>query len=153
MNEMLSSLSEVLACPNCHNRLINDIQDRALLDENTVLSCQNCNTMFEMSETGFLEMVIDRMAFQTQSTSEEYAGHQETSGNRVYEEFLRPYLLQETFHRVLDVGCGIGQEISLLLKDGYDAYGIDLPNLSKFWAKQGNDPRYFFSATATKLPF
>lgn len=154
MNVKGFSFSEVLACPNCRGSLVgSSTAELALLDENAVLNCKNCDSVFEMGGSGFLEMVMDRHLYQTQSTSEEYAGHQETSSIRVYEEFLKPYLLKEPFQRILDVGCGIGQEVSLLLKDGYEAYGIDLPNLSKFWAQQGNDPHYFYSATATQLPF
>jgi SAM-dependent methyltransferase len=153
VNKMNSTLPEVIVCPNCHGHLIDNRGHLTGSDETTVLSCENCNSLFEADQWGFLEMVTDRRLYQTQSTTEEYAGHQETSGVRVYDEFLKPFLLREPFHRVLDVGCGIGQEVSMLLKDGYDAYGIDLPNLSKFWAHQGNDPRHFFTATATELPF
>jgi SAM-dependent methyltransferase len=53
----------------------------------------------------------------------------------------------------LDVGCGVGKEVRMLIEDGYDAYGIDLPNLSPFWSQFGNSPQHFFCATGTGLPF
>lgn len=38
-------------------------------------------------------------------------------------------------------------------KDGYDAYGIDLPNMEPYWRKNGNDPSSFFSCSAIRMPF
>lgn len=43
--------------------------------------------------------------------------------------------------------------MNCLLEDGHDAYGIDLPHLSKYWARNGNDPRRFFCCDAARLPF
>jgi SAM-dependent methyltransferase len=151
--ELSSALSEVLVCPNCHGRLICGKTNLTALDEGAVLSCEDCDSVFGVGEHGFLEMMVDRQLYQTHATTGEYASSQETSGIRVYEEFLKPFLLREPYRRVLDVGCGIGQEVSMLLEDGYDAYGIDLPNLTRFWAQRGNDPRHFVCASAGKLPF
>lgn len=41
----------------------------------------------------------------------------------------------------------------MLIEEGYNAYGIDLPVLSKFWVQAGNDPQHFFCCEATHLPF
>ncbi len=130
----------VLVCANCHTALIKDRDN---------FSCGKCGSHFSRNKYGYIvttESDID-------STTEEYAHSQESSGKRVYDDYLKPYLLRETVERVLDVGCGTGQMTNCLIKDGYDAYGIDIPNLSKHWAKAGNSPQRFFCADATQLPF
>lgn len=63
-----------------------------------------------------------------------------------------PYLQKELFSTVLDMGCGIGKGISRLRKLGFEAYGIDLPDLSPFWSKYGNDPKAFFAVMPISFP-
>lgn len=130
----------ILACVNCHAPLI---------EEEDNLRCEKCDSLFSTNKYGFI--VITDLSVAT--TTEEYAHTQEFSGKRVYADYLEPYLLQEPVQRVLDVGCGIGQTVNCLIEDGYDAYGIDLPDLSKYWAKAGNRPQRFFGCNATQLPF
>ena len=50
-------------------------------------------------------------------------------------------------------GCGIGKGVCLAVDDGYEAYGIDLPKLSRFWSRAGNDARHFLCCDARRLPF
>jgi SAM-dependent methyltransferase len=95
----------------------------------------------------------ERSFYNIYSTTEEYAAIQESCGNRIYEDFLKSYFAQESFNNVLDVGCGLGRGISQLIKEGYNAYGIDLPQLSKFWKKEQNDSNHFFCCDAGQLPF
>lgn len=140
----IKSLSQILACPSCHGYLV-EIEGK--------LRCKQCNCLFSTNKYGFFEFVLDKTIYEIDSTTEEYAKIQESCGVRAYNEYLKPFLLQEPFKRVLDVGCGIGKVISMLIEDGYDAYGIDLPNLTKFWAQVGNDPQHFFCCDATRLPF
>ncbi len=129
-----------LACVKCHAPLI---------EEEKKLRCEKCDSFFSTNKYGFIVLTDSNV----DSTTDDYAHTQELSGKRVYDDYLKPYLLQEPVERVLDVGCGIGQTVNYLIEDGYDAYGIDLPNLSKYWAKAGNSPQHFISCDATQIPF
>ena len=44
----------------------------------------------------------------------------------IYRRDIRPALLPPAAGPVLDIGCGKGQLVNLMLADGYDAAGIDL---------------------------
>lgn len=44
----------------------------------------------------------------------------------VYRRDIRPWLPWPSAGRVIDIGCGQGQLVGLLLADGYDAEGIDV---------------------------
>ena len=44
----------------------------------------------------------------------------------IYRRDIRPMLLTPTAGPVLDIGCGQGQLVRLMLEDGYDATGIDV---------------------------
>ena len=138
------STSQMLVCPSCHSRLIRTRGE---------LECEQCKLLFTRNDFGFFEFILEKALYQVDSTTQEFAHTQEFCGFRVYNEYLKPMLFQEPFERVLDAGCGIGRGISMLLNEGYDAYGIDLPNLCKFWAHAGNDPEHFFCCDAAELPF
>lgn len=132
--------SRILVCPHCQESLV---------ETEGNLRCEQCNFLFNKNRYAFIEFTDLGIT----TITEEYALAQESGGERVYIEYLKPYLLQELFQRVLDVGCGIGQALTMLIQDGYDAYGIDLPDLSRYWAQAGNDPQHFFCCDATHLPF
>ena len=44
----------------------------------------------------------------------------------IYRRDIRPALLPPAAGPVLDIGCGPGQLVKLMLADGYDAAGIDV---------------------------
>lgn len=138
------TLTDAFVCPACLNGL------EALGDE---FICAACGFYFGRNEHGYLDFVIDKSMAEIDTTTDEYAEDQNACGDRLYNEFLRPYLAREPFLRVLDVGCGIGRGISRLLEEGIEAYGIDLPGLSKYWAQAGNDPDHFFCCDSVKMPF
>lgn len=137
-------LIDTLACPDCRGKLLE-------LDEQ--MCCTNCGSSFSRNQHGYWEFVLNRDLYAIDSTTEDYAEDQTIAGQRFFDEYLRPWLGQEPFQRVLDVGCGMGRGISKLAREGYDAYGIDLPNLSRFWANGGNDPHRFFASDSGRLPF
>ena len=57
-------------------------------------------------------------------------------------------------HKVLDVGCGNGYLVSVLLKNGYDAYGVDQARDGIALAKKYIDSDRFFlcDISEEKLP-
>ena len=141
------ALSEMLACPSCH---------AGLRVEEKGLGCTECGSAFATNDHGFLEFRVDAPGedvYEQDTTLEEYAETQMYCGQRLFDEYLRPLLLEGPFQSVLDVGCGMGMGISRLLSEGYQAYGIDLPNMAKFWSKAGKDADHFFCCDAARLPF
>ncbi len=143
---VLQSLSSTLACPNCKGVDLNV----ALLDQ---VTCSNCSSQFHFNQYGFLEIGVDASLYSLDATTDEYAGVQVRLGARVYNEYLKPLLAQSPCQKVLEVGCGLGSIISAAGRDGYEAWGIDLPNLAKFWKAVDNDPERFLCCTALRLPF
>lgn len=138
------SIADILVCPAC----LHDLE--ALGDE---FFCEACGFYFERNEHGYLDFVIDKSIAEIDTTTDEYAEEQKACGDRLNDEFIGPYLARESFLRVLDVGCGVGRGISRLLEEGLEAYGIDLPGLSRYWAQAGNDPERFFCCDSVKMPF
>jgi SAM-dependent methyltransferase len=133
-----------LICPDCRGRL---------LELEAESHCQDCGAVYRRNEFGYREFVLDRHLYTIDSTSEDYAEDQTIAGLRFFEEYLHPWLDQEPYRRVLDVGCGMGRGISRLNAEGSDAYGLDLPNLSRFWARSGNDLDRFVAGDCGRLPF
>ena len=115
--------------------------------------CEKCNLAFTINKYGFFEMIVNSAFHEITSTSNDYASNQFANGDRVFDEYLMPYFQKEPFLRVLDVGCGIGRGTSKLKKMGYEAYGVDLPNLSPYWNTYGNDPGTFICGDVSRLPF
>ena len=101
---------------------------------------------------GFTSFLISKDFDPRQVQDECYVEHQKDFPVRVYREFLKPLFASAPTRRVLDVGCGLGTEVKEAQKDGYEAYGVDLPNMIPFWEKAGNDPIRFFACNATRLP-
>lgn len=140
-----NSLQKILICPYCK---------KSLVKINSKLKCTHCNSTFNVNKYGYFDFILDKKT---------YTGHdfyydraalvQEHSGSRMYNEYLKPFQLREPAERILDVGCGIGKIITSAIKDGYDAYGIDLPTVSRYWSLRGIDPNRFFHCNATELPF
>ncbi len=112
-----------------------------------------CQKLFLPNKYGFLDFTDENEISDIDSTTENYAEEQKTCNDIVYDQYLKQFLAKETTKRVLDVGCGIGKSVQRMIKDDYKAYGIDLPNLSKFWDKENIDPKKFFCCDAGKMPF
>jgi SAM-dependent methyltransferase len=138
------TLAQVVLCPNCHNTLIK---------RDNSLHCTGCNQVFSTNEFGYIELTVDKSTFALIPAPADYVSDQVENGDRVFEEFLLPYLRQEPFVRALDVGCGVGRGITRLNGMGYEAYGIDLSSMSNFWHAIGNSTEAFFCTDACKLPF
>lgn len=144
MMKPTKDLSEVLVCPYCNGNFVWDAE---------ALRCAACNKVFTANRQGYYDFNVDQRTAEIHSTSVEYAEVQKKHGLRVFNEYLKDFLFCEQIERVLDAGCGMGAGISELVKMDYEAYGIDLPGLSPFWVRAGNNPHNFFAADAGKLPF
>jgi SAM-dependent methyltransferase len=123
----------------------------ALYFEQGDVVCKRCHHLYKRNKYGYLELLSGPIYASV--TSEEYAHAQKVAGDRVFIRYLKPLFEREPFETVLEVGCGVGTIANLFVEAGADTYGIDLPGLSAFWAREGNDPRRFVSGDATNLPF
>jgi SAM-dependent methyltransferase len=145
--DQLTTLERTLVCNVCHGHLAADGDD---------LVCARCGRRFQRNRHGYYELMAAHGDVDTahiDTTTEEYAACQHECAPNLYHSYVKPYLEQVPAKRILDVGCGVGAEVDLLRRDGYEAYGIDLPGLSRFWAREGRDSTYFFGADATRTPF
>jgi len=92
-------------------------------------------------------------SFDVSSTTAEYVQEQHHCGQAVSDLYLSQQLDKTLSPRILDAGCGVGKSVTALVNAGFDAYGIDLPNLCPFWAAAKNNRDRFVQASATRLPF
>jgi len=135
---------EVLACPSCHEAL--DISGTSAI-------CSACQRDYVRDNHGFLSFITNERDDPGHIQEEWYVDLQETYPIRVYREFLKRLISVELTNLVLDVGCGLGTEVEEARKDGYDSYGVDLPNMGPYWRRAGRDPSRFFECNAVRLPF
>jgi 2-polyprenyl-3-methyl-5-hydroxy-6-metoxy-1,4-benzoquinol methylase len=102
---------------------------------------------------------------------EKYASHHSGCSNGaaaslVYRRDIRPMLPSPSVGPVLDIGCGQGDLVRMLLADGYDAAGVDVSpeqvalaaaagvetvRLGDFRAYLAERPRQFGAVTATDV--
>lgn len=137
-------MNEPLSCPACHGSFFSCAAS---------LRCTECGRSFPMGPEGHYAFLVEDHHDPNQIQNTEYIRHQQTYPIRVYREFLKPLILSHAAGTLLDVGCGLGTEVKEALKDGYDAYGIDLPNIMTYWRDARNDPARFFACSAERLPF
>lgn len=138
------TLANVLVCPMTHAPL--QARDGALY-------CQQSERIYATGDHGYFDFTLADALYDMESTSEEYAEEQRVSWRRFYSEFLKPWVGREPSRRVLEVGCGLGLGIRFFLEHGYEAYGLDIPCLARFWKRLGNDPRHFVLGDGAAMPF
>lgn len=143
-HDIAEALARVLVCPRTHAPLT--ARDGVLREEQD-------GAAYSANEHGYFDFTLNPEFYAMESTSEEYAEEQQSSWRRFYDEFLKPWLDREGGRRVLEVGCGLGLGIRYFAEDGYEAFGLDIPCLAKFWAKAGNDPRCFVNGDGAAMPF
>ena len=137
-----ANIGAVLICVHCHSPL-----RAASPDE---YSCTSCSATFQRDRGGYFSIMQEQ--FDVSGTPEDYASHQHDCGHAVV-EFLLPLLKEETCQTLLDVGCGVGASAAALTSFGFQSYGVDLPDLSRFWAAAKHDRDRFFGGSALSLPF
>jgi SAM-dependent methyltransferase len=141
--EEKSENNERLVCLFCQGGFIR-------LDNNKV-KCEKCEKEYNISEYGFIGYNDEQ--FDNDTTTAKYVEQQISCNEIVYKNYVKPLLFEEKTEKTLDVGCGSGIMVCLMREDGFEAYGIDLPNLAKFWQENNNDPQNFVSCSATDMPF
>jgi SAM-dependent methyltransferase len=144
LDKLTLAMKMKLICPKCR---------RQLLEKAGELCCASCRRTYFRNPFGYLDFTIEAQLQETKSTSEEYAAEQLSSSRRFYQEYLGPWIERERTERILDVGCGLGMGVSLLCRDGYEAYGIDLPHLASFWAREKREPQHFINGDGSHMPF
>jgi SAM-dependent methyltransferase len=137
-------LTELLVCPKCH---------ASLSETNGSILCSGCGLEFKPNENLYLDLVLNRAVGSIDLEDEAYVEKQKSDASRLCRDYLEPLLLLEPFQKVLNVGCGVGAELAILQEKGYEAYGIDLPYISKHWKQLNHDPHFFFCSDASFLPF
>ncbi|MBX7255142.1 MAG: class I SAM-dependent methyltransferase [Candidatus Hydrogenedentes bacterium] len=141
-SQLAETLASALVCPRTHQPL----QARG-----GALVCDG-GSYFRGTD-GYFDFTLESAFYDMESTSEEYAVEQQESWRRFYGEFLKPWVVRENARRVLEVGCGMGMGIRFLAEDGFNAFGLDIPCLARFWARNGNDPRNFITGDGACMPF
>lgn len=141
-DRLAQDLAAVLVDPITHARLVP--ADGSL---------SSPSRTFARGKEGYFDFTVGEQFYDIESTSEEYAGEQQESWRRFYDEYLKPWVLRENARRVLEVGCGMGLGVRFLREDGVEAFGIDIPCLAKFWARAGNDPAHFINCDGARMPF
>jgi SAM-dependent methyltransferase len=132
--------------------VLNCIYCQAVLkaDGPGALACEKCSANFRRDPWGYFTLIQN--SFEGAGTTEEYAKEQHNCGQKIT-DFLRRLIEQEACKNVLDVGCGVGVSTANLASLGFNAWGVDLPNITRLWAAVGRDPDRFIAASALRLPF
>jgi SAM-dependent methyltransferase len=138
------ALEKVLVCPRTH---------APLEARGEILFCAETGHSYEPNAQGYFDFTLDPAFYEMESTSEDYAEEQQASWRRFYDEFLKPWADRDSARRILEVGCGVGMGIRFFAEEGYEAYGLDIPCLAKFWECVGNDPRHFVLGDGAAMPF
>lgn len=136
------ALDDVLACPRCRHGVARD-----------PLVCTHCGHRYAVNSSGFAELVAGEAAESVDVIDAAYAADQHDAEAGLYERYLRPYVESTMARSVIDIGCGMGRAVTLLARDGYAAFGVDVPHVAPLWATYENDPGRFVSGDATALPF
>jgi SAM-dependent methyltransferase len=89
------------------------------------------------------------------TTTEEYSHDQQDANARITRDYVEPILRRTASRSILDVGCGVGKSVGTLVEDGFDAYGVDLPGLTRFWRELQCETDRFFVVDPEdfRLPF
>ena len=144
-------MSVPLVCPSCRQAL-------AASAENT-LTCGQCRSSFHRA-AGYWQLAMVDTATAAGSGAEpmDRGAMQDelTSGRRFAQRYLTPRLERMGCEgaRVLSVGCGMGEDVAELRRQGYEAYGVDLwGKRAALWPELDRPQDWYFLADARNLPF
>jgi SAM-dependent methyltransferase len=100
---------------------------------------------------GFGTMIAGDIREDFISTTDEYANDQAELNEGKARSYILPYIQQNSARRIVDLGCGVGAMVKTLSNEGYDAYGVDLITLCKYWERLGLEKDRFFVVDPYKL--
>ncbi len=140
----LKKTTIALVCPACRQPLAETADG---------FHCASCDRSYSRGGHGYLDFTLEPWLHGIASTSEEYASEQLASWQRFHEEFLKPWVDREHSRSIVEIGCGLGVGVDLFAGEGYDAFGLDLPNLAVFWKREERDPGRFFCGDGGRTPF
>lgn len=115
--------------------------------------CGQCRNSFPFTD-GFPDLIVG-------GRFEDEDNPERTSYENLTLKYLTEHYLQPTLRRllagkpharVLSLGCGVGIDIDILRRDGYEIVGIDCGNRSKDWHNRECVDR-FYLANGKHLPF
>lgn len=118
--------------------------------------CDGCKVVYPANENGYLDLTPKSglgVLGEQPPTPEAYVHEQHCNGERLLEEFLKPLIARVQPDNALDVGCGAGEMLKQLKRNGIRCYGIDLPSNADHWAMAGIGTGSAFGADARQLPF
>lgn len=139
-----------LVCPSCHHTLETK--------EESSLSCEGCARSYPKVK-GYCNLTDEAVNIVSCETDEKHIAALEgelASGRRFVKEYLSPKLqrLGLDHAKILSLGCGVGEDVAELRRQGYEAYGVELWGLrASKWAGLGRSPEWYHIADARKLPF
>ena len=143
-------MTKALVCPSC--------RDALKVDGLSCLICGVCGRTYS-STGGYWNLTDEPVGSVSPEGSQEQnaslAGEL-ASGRRFVQRYLLPKLesLQLGHASVLSVGCGVGEDVAELRRQGYEAFGVELWGLrASKWAEMERSPQSFCIANAVKLPF
>jgi len=143
-------LPDHIVCPRCHGALNRRIDH---------LDCAKCGATYHQ-EGGFYNLLADPEDRFEDDTDAETCCSEESSNAFAAENYYIPLfkkLLGDKHEgsltpRILSCGCGVGADVDLHIRHGYEAWGIDCGQRADSWKKRKNQHRLFV-ANAKSLPF
>jgi SAM-dependent methyltransferase len=122
------------------------------------LSCGSCGRSYPQvgDYWNFTDEAINFVAYETNQEHNAPLGGEFNSERRFVQEYLSPKLkrLGLGHAKILDVGCGVGEGVAELRRQGYEAYGVELWSLrASKWTELMRPPEWYYIANARKLPF
>lgn len=139
-------------CPACLGQLVEQPQS---------LNCKRCEVIYPVNDSvsDFVRgAYYDQFDENTTLTDEHLRALQrELDGASArISEYYAPLLARSGNHlsqRILDAGCGNGISVDLLVRDGYDAWGIDSSSLRRAQWRDRQHRHRLAVADGANLPF
>lgn len=134
-----------VVCPACRWELD--------LSEETIL-CSHCGLLFRRT-AGFPDLILggrfedvtteEKMLYEERSNTDTTLNYWLPLFRRIWPDRMRP-------PRLLSMGCGIGIDVDLLAREGFECVGVDCGNRTVFWERRQHKERLLL-ANGMDLPF
>ena len=107
----------------------------------------------EGREYGYWVLTADPKLKQLETTTDDYATTQESSGLRFTKAFSSRLSIDLKPKRSSTSAAARARRFAGMVRDGHDAMGVDLPTVTRYWNAADNDRSRFIASSATDLPF